>query len=182
MCANSMIGFFAPLPRRRATRLPLRGAGVKTCTSAAGNPALRSRAAIASAALAVSPVAVTVLISTSSLWMSRARRWCGESDCALARSGPANTNAAMAAVMRSLIRQKLEGRKFSIFGDGAQRPACNGKHCKLSIGLGRCPVARAQLGERHSLVDAAVGGNRSGDERCAPAAQTGRREREHADV
>src|SRR5258706_268740 len=141
MCASSMIGFCAPLPRRRATRLPLRGAGVNTCTSAAGNPALRSRAAIASAAFAVSPVAVTVLISTSSLWMSRARRCCGESDCALASSGRANSNAAMAAVMRSLIRQKLEGREFSIFRAGAQRPAFQREHCKAAMVLARRPGA-----------------------------------------
>ena len=70
MCASSRIGFFAPVPRSRATRFPLRGAGVNTRTSSAAKPAARSREAIAPAAFAVSPVAVTVLISTSSLYMS----------------------------------------------------------------------------------------------------------------
>jgi hypothetical protein len=62
----SRIGLRAPPPRRRATRLPLRGAGSNTCTSDPEKPAARSRAAIASAARCVSPVSVTVLISTSS--------------------------------------------------------------------------------------------------------------------
>src|SRR5438552_7618160 len=101
MCARSRIGFFAPVPRSRATRLPLRGAGVKTRTSAAGNPALRSRAAIASAAFAVSPVAVTVLISTSSFQMSRARRWWGERDCAAAMNGTAKSSNALAVISLS---------------------------------------------------------------------------------
>ena len=45
----------------------LRDAGVNTWTSDSLKPAVRSRAAMASAARAVSPVSVTVLISTSSL-------------------------------------------------------------------------------------------------------------------
>jgi hypothetical protein len=63
-------------------QVALRGAGDKTCTSASGNPAAFNRAAIASAAFSVSPVAVTVLISTSSLWMSRASCCCGVRVCA----------------------------------------------------------------------------------------------------
>jgi hypothetical protein len=54
----------APVPESRATRLPLRGAVEITCTSVM--PAARKRAAIASAALTVSPTESVVLISTSS--------------------------------------------------------------------------------------------------------------------
>ena len=44
------MGFFAPVPRSRATILPLRSFGPSTCTSLAANPALRRRLAIAFAA------------------------------------------------------------------------------------------------------------------------------------
>jgi acetylornithine deacetylase/succinyl-diaminopimelate desuccinylase-like protein len=66
-CASSRIGLRKPVPRKRATTLPLRGAGLNTCRSAPPNPAAESCAAMASAARPVSPVSVTVLTSTSSL-------------------------------------------------------------------------------------------------------------------
>ena len=65
MWASSSSGLRVPLPRSRATRLPLRGPVEMTRMSAAGNPAALRRAAIASAALSVSPVASVVSISTS---------------------------------------------------------------------------------------------------------------------
>src|SRR5215467_10779346 len=64
--ASSKSGRRAPVPRRRATTLPLRGAGTSTWTSAAGKPAAISRRAIASAAFVLSPIELVVLISISS--------------------------------------------------------------------------------------------------------------------
>ena len=48
-CASSRMGLRLPVPRSRATRLPLRGAGTAPARRP-GNPAARSRAAIAWAA------------------------------------------------------------------------------------------------------------------------------------
>ena len=54
-----------PVPRYRATRLPLRSFGPRTLTSCGANPAASSRLAIASAATVVLPTESVVLISMS---------------------------------------------------------------------------------------------------------------------
>ena len=64
-------GRCAPVPCRRATRLPLRELGPNTRTLLEGKPALRRRSAMASAAIVVLPTESVVLISINCLKMSR---------------------------------------------------------------------------------------------------------------
>ena len=74
--------------------------GPTTCTSAAGNPAARKRAANKSASFVVLPIEYSVLVSTISRSRSLPSDWNGVSDacCAIAAAGRRATRATDANV------------------------------------------------------------------------------------
>src|ERR1700723_2669794 len=103
----------------RATILPLRSLGPRTCTSLAGKPASRRRLAIASAATVVLPTESVVLISTSCLKMSR-------ESCLVASSRFGEVDAIAEAVESGALGLVAQaGLRAGCFGEGdAAAVAC----------------------------------------------------------
>src|SRR5437867_3105914 len=97
-------------------------------------------------------------------------------------NGTAKSSNAPTVMWFSLLRHYFKRGEPSIFEDGAQRLSGGSKHHVTAFGLARRAQFRMQLFQRHSLVDAAVGGERCCYQRRAPASQAGGRAREHAKV
>src|SRR6185312_10908452 len=99
----SRIGARAPRPRYRTMRFlsfaSLPESGPITCTSAAGKPASRKRAASDSASLVVLPIEYSVLVSTICFSRSLPSDWYGVSDAcwATAAVGSARSAAEISA-------------------------------------------------------------------------------------
>src|SRR2546425_6358502 len=96
-------------------------------------------------------------------------------------NGTAKSSNAPTVMWFSLLRHYFKRGEPTIFEDGAQRLSGGSKHHVPAFGLARRAQFRMQLFERHSLVDAAVGGERCCYQRRAPASQAGGGAREDAE-